>query len=904
VSEIESYINHSNWRIKQNSNTSFSVSDMEAKIAEKESARWWFSQYSSEIAEAHRVGALYLHNLGRVTTYCMGWDLRALLAKGFGGNPDFLSSAPPHHLRVAFLQMANFLYTVQGEAAGAQAFSNVDTLLAPYIHYECMSDEELEQAIQELVYNLNVPTRASGQPPFLNFQLDIVPPKSLEDQQVMLGDRPYENFTYGDFRQEMDRFNKAFAKVMMAGDGGGKPFSFPIPTYSLPNLKLVDIPEIWEMTAKYGLPYFMMDATNDDSYSMCPLVRTTKLLTRSNGKIVLLDIDQMVHGMEKGATYEVQTPTGWHTATPVATEATDIIEIHLSNGSIIKEGINHLQPTRRGTVTADRLQVGDWIPYNKEGWGGKQLGNEGLGYAIGAFLGNGSYDDERIIFSNRFPDDNGISAVIEVVFNNLGFHVTTKDSEEQHLRSIHIGSGSRQYMERFVTGTATTKSLSQLAWNMSEVARREILVGFHATDGARSPSWRAYTASDELREQLKMLASSVCMKALSTNEDNRQDGRFGKNPVYRVDIPTRASYGDYFTEDDKNYFYRVESVERKSYGDKLYCVSLDTDDHLFYLADGMVTHNCHLRLDKKLLMFHNGGIFAKFPLTGSIGVVTISLPAMSAMKGQGSFFDVLSHYMDLARDSLLIKGDILEGFMDKGLYPYSKYWLQDIKGNTGSYFGNHFRTIGLVGMNEACLMETGKGINTEGGKEWAKRVLEFMARSTDNMTRVSGFLFNLEATPAETAAHYCARGNIKAGMDVKHSGTKETPYYTASSLLPSSFDGGLWAALDNQNELQPLYTGGTVFHIFSEHQFTPKQTEKLIFAIKEKYQLPYITFTPNIRICPEHGWIPDDVQGKCPICGAEITVYSRPVGYLRPVKGFSDAKQEEFRARKFFDDGL
>jgi len=242
--------------------------------------------------------------------------------------------------------------------------------------------------------------------------------------------------------------------------------------------------------------------------------------------------------------------------------------------------------------------------------------------------------------------------------------------------------------------------------------------------------------------------------------------------------------------------------------------------------------------------------------------------------------------------------------MDKGLYPYSKYWLQDIKSNTGSYFGNHFRTIGLVGMNEACLMETGKGINTEGGRDWAKRVLEFMALTTNDYTDETGFLFNLEATPAETAAHYCARGNIKAGLDVKHSGTKETPYYTASSLLPSSFDGGLWAALDNQNKLQPLYTGGTVFHIFSEHQFTPKQTEKLIFAIKEKYQLPYITFTPNIRICPEHGWIPDDVQGKCPICGAEVTVYSRPVGYLRPVKGFSDAKQEEFRARHFFDEGL
>ncbi len=289
MSEIESYLANENWREKENSNTSYSVSDMEAKLSERESAQWWLAQYRhnglGSAEEAHRNGLIYLHNLGRVTTYCMGWDLRDLLFMGFRGNPVFLQSKPPRHLRVAFLQMANFLYTTQGEAAGAQAFSNVDTLLAPYIRYDHLTYEQVKQSMQELIFNLNVPTRASGQPPFLNFQMDIQAPKSLADQQAMIGDRPYLEYRYGDFQVEMDMFNKAFAEVMSEGDAAGKPFSFPIPTYSLPDLQQHDIPEIWEMTAKYGVPYFQT-TTHDDAYSMCCHLRLDrKVLMFHNGGI-------------------------------------------------------------------------------------------------------------------------------------------------------------------------------------------------------------------------------------------------------------------------------------------------------------------------------------------------------------------------------------------------------------------------------------------------------------------------------------------------------------------------------------------------------------------------------------------------------------------------------------------
>jgi len=312
---------------------------------------------------------------------------------------------------------------------------------------------------------------------------------------------------------------------------------------------------------------------------------------------------------------------------------------------------------------------------------------------------------------------------------------------------------------------------------------------------------------------------------------------------------------------------------------------------------------CRISIDNRELRKRLGGIFASAPLTGSVGVCTLNLPRLAYISSdKEEFFENVEAYMEVARDSLEIKRKILEDLMDRELYPYSKFYLRSIKQRSGAYYTNHFSTVGLVGMHEACLNLLGDGIQTKAGKALAIETLTFMKKITQEFQVTTGNLYNLEATPAEGACYRLAKADQKSfGAEAAHAGDKIV-YYTNSTHLPVGHTDDLFKALDHQDELQCLYTGGTVLHSFlGESAPDPEALAGLIKKITSKYKLPYISITPTFTICEEHGYLKGE-HHKCPHegCIAIVNVYSRVVGYYRPVSSWNDGKKSEYGDRRTY----
>ncbi len=280
VDLVDKYIQEIDWQVKENANMSYSLQGLNNYISSIVSSKYWLNRvYSKAIRDAHDEGDFHIHDLDKIAAYCCGWDLQDLLRRGFTGVPGKIACKPPKHLRTAIGQIVNFFYTLQGEVAGAEAFSNFDTLLAPFVRYDGLSYKDVRQCMQEFVFNVNVPTRVGFQTPFTNITMDLIPPKTLAEEAVLIGGAAQKE-KYGDFQEEMNMINKAFAEVMAEGDANGRVFTFPIPTYNITrdfdwddeNMK-----PIWEMTAKYGIPYFAnfinSDMDVEDARSMCCRLR-------------------------------------------------------------------------------------------------------------------------------------------------------------------------------------------------------------------------------------------------------------------------------------------------------------------------------------------------------------------------------------------------------------------------------------------------------------------------------------------------------------------------------------------------------------------------------------------------------------------------------------------------------
>lgn len=589
---MDQYLSRLDWRVNENSNMGYSLQGLNNYIASEVSKTYWLNKvYTPEIGRLHRSGDMHIHDLNLLSVYCVGWDLQDLLRSGFTGVQNKISSKPAKHFRAILGQVVNFFYTLQGEAAGAQAFSNFDTLLAPFIKYDKLSYDEVKQSLQEFVFNVNVPTRVGFQTPFTNITLDLECPSYMQGQPVVIGGE-LQDTNYGDHQEEMNMFNRALLEVLTEGDASGRVFTFPIPTYNITkdfNWDNPVIENLWEASAKYGIPYF-----------------------------------------------------------------------------------------------------------------------------------------SNFVNSDMSPED----------------------------------------------------------------------------------------------------ARSMC---------------------------------------------------------------------------------CRLRIDNRQLEYRGGGLFGSNPMTGSVGVVTINLPRLALKsKDEAEFRKGLDYLMEKAKESLEVKRKTLEVLTDKNLYPYTKFYLRDIKKRFGVYWKNHFSTIGLIGMNEAALNLLGADIGSDTGREFAERTLDYMRNRLVEFQKETGNNYNLEATPAEGTTYRLARIDKADFPETAHfangiGAAVEHPFYTNSTHLPVNYTDDLFELLDLQDELQTKYTGGTVIHFFlGERMANAKTLKGLVKKICDNYRLPYFTFSPSFSICRNHGYLLGE-QAHCPKCNEPCEVYSRVVGFLRPVEQWNKGKQAEFAMREHYD---
>ena len=288
---VDEYVSEENWRVKENSNMGFSLQGLNNHIISEVTKNFWLDRvYTKTISKAHRKGDFHIHDLGLLAPYCCGWSLEDLLLKGFKGAEGKVESKPPKHFKTALGQLVNFFYTLQGEAAGAQAISSFDTYMAPFVKFDNLDYKKVKQAMQEFIFNLNIPTRVGFQTPFVNLTMDLICPQNLKDMPVIIGGKNNFEYSYGEFQEQMDMINKAFSEVMMEGDAKGRIFTFPIPTYNISKDFDWESPvfdSVIEMTAKYGIPYFAnfvnSDMDPEDARSMCCRLRLDNRELRKRG---------------------------------------------------------------------------------------------------------------------------------------------------------------------------------------------------------------------------------------------------------------------------------------------------------------------------------------------------------------------------------------------------------------------------------------------------------------------------------------------------------------------------------------------------------------------------------------------------------------------------------------------
>lgn len=892
IEVIDDYISLNDWMVKENSNMGYSLQGLNNYISNKIIANYWMRRiYPEAIRKAHESGDLHVHDLGTLGAYCVGWDLKDLLVKGFTGVPGKVSSKPPKHLRVALGQAVNFFYTLQGETAGAQAFSNFDTLLAPFIRYDNLSFKEVKQCVQEFLFNLAVPTRVGFQTPFTNITLDLKVPEYMRDESVIIGGKPQKE-TYKDFQEEMNLLNKAFCEGMMEGDAKGRVFTFPIPTYNITKDFDWDNPDyepIWEMTAKYGIPYFSnfvnSDMNPEDARSMCPLAGDEKVLIKSSrGRgFEFGEIRNIFKSNSKTEEYEIYSNGKFVRGKFNSFRNQKMLKVVLGNNHELKISEEHLnfvsesEKSGQKVLKGKDLKKGMYLPYSLNMYKGEG-GNNELGFFIGAYAGDGSFDgDTGVVFSlEGHYKKNLIKKIKKISENYFGANCSVTESRKSRLVTLRVNSRAAVGLcKDFVEGKEREKCYRAKIFGMSEEFRRGVLEGHHATDGGNRN--RIYTSSKKMVSGLNMLSATLGTTT-SVYKDER-DGRYGREPNYSVLIYqlNRQKYGDLWFKKNGKLWVKINEIKKLT-NSTAYCFEVKNDTPMFTVGTtGILTHNCRLRLDQKELRKRGGGLFGANPQTGSIGVVTMNMPRLGFTSvNEEDFMTRLSRLMELAKESLEIKRKAIERFTLMGLYPYSKFYLENVHQRFGEYWKNHFATIGLLGMNEAIMnFMPGENITTERGKEFAERILEFMRSKLEEYQEETGNIYNLEATPGEGTGYRFARmdkqrfGRIIVANERAVRDGIAKPYYTNSTQLPVGHTEDIFEALSLQDHLQTKYTGGTVFHGFVGEKLNSDAVKILVKKISEKFHLPYFTLTPTFSVCPVHGYIAGDHE-YCPKCDEEM----------------------------------
>jgi len=533
-----------------------------------------------------------------------------------------------------------------------------------------------------------------------------------------------------------------------------------------------------------------------------------------------------------------------------------MLEIELVNGHKIRTTKNHLNLAFRGDIKSSELTVNDYLPFSRKSLPGHGLTYED-GIVVGSYLGDGS----------------------------------CKDDDRSLIKEFVIEENSKE------------KGINLKALNMSEDFRRGIIDSLCNTDGGNEN--RIYTSSINLRNDLVSVYASL---GISTriDEDSRREteGKLSDSIIYCI-IPylDDVDFGkkNLYTKDQDYTWFKIKSIKEYTSLKNVYCLEvLDDNEPIFMMANGIVTHNCRLRLDKREIHKRGGGLFGANPATGSIGVVTINLAQIGYLaKNKEDLFSLIKDRFEVCVESLEIKRKIIEKNTDNGLYPYFARYHKHVKERAGQWFANHFSTIGVNGANEMCLNFLNKGIVEDESRILCEEVLDFinsLARKTQEET---GNMYNIEATPAEGTSHRLALVDKKSFPDIITSGDGENVYYTGATLLPADATSDPIETAIHQNELQTKYSSGTVTHFFFGEKIDPENLKEFLKTIVNDFKIPYISFTPTFSVCQKDGYIAGE-HFICPKCGGSCEVWSRVVGFYRPVQDYNKGKKAEYFKRKTY----
>ncbi len=988
---MKNYIKKDDWQVKENANMDYSLQGLNYYIVSDITKNFWLNHiFSKEQKKAHEEGSVHIHDLGLLSTYCCGWDLEDLLLNGFTGVKNKTKTKPAKHLKTALGQLVNFFYTLQGEAAGAQAVSSLDTYMAPFIRYDKLPYKEVKQNIQEFIFNLSVPTRVGFQTPFVNVTLDLTPPSTLKDNPVIIGGQ-YQKETYKDFQHEMDMFNKAFCEVMTEGDASGRTFTFPIPTYNITkdfdwNSRVAN--EIMKMTSKYGIPYFAnfvnSDMKPEDARSMCLFPEETIFIKNGNSikKYTIEEIyneyknnkidDAWYDCKDRIQTISLNPKTGkleWVNIKKfLKTYDNKMISITTKDGKLMRVSKNHLVAIYNkdgiSTKKAHEITKEDFLLVLKDGSNILNTDNNidlDLAWFIGLFIADGNY-----LYDNRNKEKGKIKRGVQITFN--------KKEEDLILKTKQVIKNLLNYEMKFIEDPRYENSLrgyiynSNFAneleskydvqkynrlpnwiWSSGAETIQALISGFFDGDGYKRGQ-EIHINDLKLSEELNLLLQLIGISTTYTMNNNSQVIRiqhtlgrgangskvikdklhnlipeFLLNRRFVKDIKNKnlfQSYGNktiglstidnWKISNEKIEWLRnsdfavvaVKSIveENFDYQQELYDIELEKN-HYFVHSNGNITHNCcRLRLDNRELRKRGGGLFGANPLTGSIGVVTVNLPRLGYLyKNKDEFKKNLKRTMDMCKSILEVRRKVIEQNTEEGLYPYSRFYLRKVFERFGEYWKNHFNTIGIIGMNECIKNYFGEheDITTDNGQKFANEIMDYMRKVMLEYQK-DGDLYNLEATPGEATSYRLAKIDKSKFPDIITAG-KEEPYYTNSTQLPVSYTKDLFQVLNLQDDFQCKYTGGTVLHAYlGERIHDIEVTKNLIKTIFNNYNLPYLSITPTFSTCDEHGYI-DGEQFKCPKCGKDTEVWTRVVGFYRPIQAFNNGKFEEYKDRVTYE---
>ena len=752
--------------------------------------------------------------------------------------------------------------------------------------------------------------------PFTNFTLDWTVPADLAVMPAIVGGKE-QDFTYADCKEEMDMFNKAFLEVMIEGDADGREFAYPIPTYSI--TKDFDWSEtennklLFEMAAKYGTPYFSNYVNSDmnpsDVRSMAILGTQNVIYKDKFDRISKNEIRHLVKLWKKDPInnkYQILMNGQFVDITEMFeidySKYNYYYEVLLSNGQRQSFSDDHkcvvIRNGQKTNVRVQDIMPGDKFLLAKNGYDASDIGSYEAGYILGVYLAEGwlahnNCQAEFAININRYD----IVKRIEDFFRPLGARVFSEKQNAVHIYRVKVFSKAAvNFFIDFVSGNnAKDKRLKTKIYDTSLNFRNGFYDGYLDTDGSAKHNIFAHTTNKKLCQDLINVAATIG-KYFSYRINNKNTRYFKPD---KSDLVHFTSYElkPITPEEFNDRYYAIEIKEINKIDasriSHVYNFTVNTKEHLYELPNGIITHQCcRLRLELSELRRKNGGYFGSGDKTGSACVITLNMPRL-AYKANNiiEFYNNLDRLMDIAAKTIEQRRAFCTKMMEDGLYPYTKRYL----GN----FDNHFSTIGLVGMNEACLNAKWikNNLTDKKAQAFTKAVLNHMRDRLVIYQEEYGHLFNLEATPAESTAYWFAKKDKELYPDII-TASEDTPYYTNSSHLPVNATDDIFDALDIQDELQTLYTSGTVFHAFLGEKLPDwKAAMELVKTIAHNYKLPYFTLSPTFSICKNHGYIQGE-EYTCPQCHEKTEVYSRITGYYRPVQNWNNGKTQEFKDRK------